>query len=66
MIPDDIINELKQYAGGRTLTDSLIVALTEWISLRKIKELNRLVEKSPLNFQEGVSASQIRSVNRKR
>lgn len=66
LIPDDIIKELKQHAGGRTLTDSLIIALAEWISLKKIKKLNRLVEKKPLNFQEGISASQIRSANRKR
>ena len=66
LIPDNIIKELKQFAGGRTLTESLIIALTEWISLKKIKKLNHLVEDHPLNFQEGVSAAQIRSANRKR
>ncbi len=66
LIPDDIVNEIKQYAGGQTLTDSLIVALKEWLSLKKIKKLNQQIESSPLHFKEDVSASEIRSINRKR
>jgi len=66
LIPDDIVNEIKQYAGGQTLTDSLIVALKEWLSLKKIKNLNHQIESSPLHFNEDVSAYKIRSINRKR
>ena len=66
LIPDDIINEVKKYAGGRTLTDSLIVALKEWLSIIKIKRLNRQIAISPLQFKDDISASKIRSINRKR
>ncbi len=64
LIPDDIVSEVRKYAGGRNLTECLIVALKEWLSLKKIKQLNLIVKSSPLQFQEGVSATTIREMNR--
>ena len=64
LIPDEIIKEVKQFAGGHTLTDSLILALKEWLSLKKIKKLNSQTETSPLQFKEDTSALKIRSTNR--
>ena len=64
LIPDDIIKEVKRYAKSRTLTESLILALNEWISLKKIKELNQAIAHEPMQFQEGFSAKDVRSINR--
>ncbi len=64
LIPDDLIVEVKQYAGGKNLTESLIAALKEWVSLRKIKELNKQVKKKPLKFIDDFSADTVRSINR--
>jgi len=64
LIPDDLITEVKHYAGGKNLTDSLIVALEEWVSLRKIKELNKQVKKKPLQFIDDFSADSVRLINR--
>jgi hypothetical protein len=64
LIPDDLIIEVKQYAGGKNLTESLIAALKEWVSLRKIKDLNRQVKKKPLQFVDDFSADTVRSINR--
>jgi hypothetical protein len=64
LIPDDLIIEVKQYAGGKNLTESLITALKEWVSLRKIKELNKQVKKKPLKFIDDFSANNVRSINR--
>ena len=66
LIPDDLIVEIKHYAGGKNLTESLILALKEWASLRKIKELNRQIRKKPLEFTEHFSAEVVRSMNRDR
>lgn len=66
IIPDEIVNDIKQYTNGNTLTDCLIIALEEWISLTKIKQLNKSIEKSPLKFNKEYSASQIRKINRRR
>ena len=64
LIPDDLIIEVKQYAGGKNLTESLIAALKEWVSLRKIKDLNKQVKKKPLQFVDDFSADTVRSINR--
>ncbi len=66
LIPNKIVNEVRQYAGGSTLTESLIVALKEWLALKKIIALNRSIEKLPLQFNEETSAYKIRLHNRKR
>ena len=42
LIPDDLIADVKQ------LTDSLIKALSEWVSIQKIKSLNTQVARTPL------------------
>jgi hypothetical protein len=64
LIPDDLIREVKHYAEGKNLSESLIVALNEWVSLRKIKELNKQVKKRPLQFIDDFSADTLRSINR--
>lgn len=64
LIPDELVSEIKEKAGGKTLTDSLVVALSEWVSLKKIKELNEQIERSPLKFNEGYTSDHIREINR--
>lgn len=64
LIPDDLIIEVKQYAGGKNLTESLIAALKEWVSVRKIKELNKQIKKKPFRFIDDFSAGAVRSINR--
>ena len=66
LIPDDLVIEVKQYAGKKNLTECLIVALEEWISLKKIKELNNVVKSKPLKFSDDFSSEKIRKINRAR
>jgi hypothetical protein len=66
IIPDDLVKEVKHLAGGKNLTESLITALREWISLKKVKSLNSEIESRPLVFSQGFSADKVRSKNRKR
>jgi len=66
IIPDQLIEEVKKVSGGRNITDSLIVALREWLEIRQIRELNAKVTKRPLSFHKGFSAGSIRELNRKR
>ncbi len=35
LIPDDIIKEVKDLSGGKNITESLIIALNECISLKR-------------------------------
>lgn len=64
LIPDDIVSEVRKKAGGKNLTESLIIALQEWLSLKKLKKLNHSVKSSPLHFHEGVTAVTLRETNR--
>ena len=65
LIPDPLIHEVKHYAKGHTLTDSLVIALSEWIGQQKIRQLHQRILKQPLQFQSGFSASKIREANRR-
>jgi len=66
IIKDDLISELRKYAKGKNLTDCLTVALKEWVVLKRIKELNKIVSDSPIEFQKDFRALDIRNLNRKR
>jgi hypothetical protein len=65
-IPDALIDEVRQLAGKPTITESLIVALEEWIALKRVRELNAQVRERGLEFKKGYSAASIRKLNRQR
>ena len=65
LIPDKLVDEVKHYSGGKNITESLIVALQEWISLKKIKELNQQIGNKPLDFVKDFSSEKIRKLNRR-
>ncbi|MCK4761918.1 MAG: DUF2191 domain-containing protein [Candidatus Aminicenantes bacterium] len=65
-LPDRLVDEVQYYAGRGNLDESLAFALEEWLSLRKIKELNNRVEREPLEFSGNFSSQAVRSLNRKR
>ncbi|TGN06841.1 DUF2191 domain-containing protein [Leptospira ilyithenensis] len=66
ILPDDLIAEVQKYSGGKNITDSLQRALSEWLKQAKIRKLNTKLHKSPLVFQDGFSAENIRNLNRNR
>ncbi|MFZ0389344.1 MAG: DUF2191 domain-containing protein [Calditrichia bacterium] len=65
LIPDKLIAEVKSFSRGRNITESLIIALNEWVALQKIKQLNFEIKKQPLEFREGFEGFSIREINRK-
>mgnify|MGYP001770495659 CR=1 FL=1 len=66
LIPDDLVKDVKQYAGGKNITESLITALEEWLSLKKIQLLNEDIMKKPFEFSKDFSAIKNREMNRRR
>jgi hypothetical protein len=64
LIPDTIIKEVKKYSNGKNITDSLIIALKDWVALQKLKNLNSLILETPLQFRNDFSAQKIRKLNR--
>jgi len=65
ILPDSLIKEVKEYTRGKNLTESLIIALKEWSNIRHIKELNKEIEKSPLEFSTNFNSDDIREINRR-
>jgi hypothetical protein len=65
LIPDDLVRQIKQYSGAKNITESLLIALNEWLALKKVKDLNRAIEKKPLRFSSDYSAFSVRETNRK-
>lgn len=66
LIPDNLVEEVKKLSKGKNLTDSLIIALEEWIALQKIKGITHKVRQSPLKFSPRFTAEKVRALNRKR
>lgn len=66
IIPDDLLKELKQRAPGKTLTESLILALRDWVARKNIEDLNRQVRTRPFRFKERLGARTLRQRNRRR
>jgi hypothetical protein len=64
LIPDDLINEVKDFAHGKNITESLIVALREWSSIQKIKLLKEKIRKQPLSFKKDFPAGKVCEINR--
>ena len=64
LIPDKLVQQIKHYSQAKNLTGGLVIALEEWVALKEIAELNRVVEKTPLQFS--FSADKLRKLNRKR
>ncbi len=64
ILSDDLIDEVKHYSKGKNITESMFIALKDWIALQKIKELNQTIKKETLKFRKDFSADEVRSINR--
>lgn len=65
LLPDQLISEIKTYAKGKTLTESLTIALEEWLQHKKIVMLNKQVQNKPLEFQKDFNATTVRNLSRR-
>lgn len=66
LIPDDLIDRVKSVSGGKNITDSLIIALNEYLSQKEVKSLYMSIDDDPLQFKEDFAAYKIRKLNRDR
>ncbi len=66
LIPDDLVKEVSRHAHGENLTGSLVIALREWVALKRLSKLNEKILAKPLRFSSSYSASKVRSLTRKK
>jgi hypothetical protein len=62
IIDENVIKDAMKYSKASTITETLKVALNEYIRLQKLKDLNELVKKNPIHFE--YTAEEIRNINR--
>lgn len=53
LIPDELIAQVKQISGGKNITESLLIALKEYVKKDKMEKLYKSIEEEPLSFNEG-------------
>lgn len=63
IIPDEIVKDVKEFTGGKNITDSLVKALDDWLYQKRLEKLNQFLKDSPVEFKEGFSAESIRVLN---
>ncbi len=66
IIPDAIVEDVIKLTGAKNITESLIVALEEWVALKRVRDLNDRVREAPLEFKTGYNAAKVRTGNRNR
>jgi hypothetical protein len=64
LIPDDIVAETQKYSGGKNITESLLIALRDYLDRQKIRKAIKRVKANPLEFRRGFAAAHIRKLNR--
>lgn len=52
LIPDELLEKVRQVSGGKNITESLIIALSEYVKKEKMEKLYDSLEEKPLIFQE--------------
>lgn len=62
IIDENVIKDAMKYSKASTITETLKVALNEYIRLQKLKDLSELVKKNPIDFE--YTAEKIRNLNR--
>jgi len=64
LIPDELVERVKSVSGGKNITESLIIALNEYLSNREVTSLYKSIDEEPLAFKEGFTAYKLRKLNR--
>lgn len=64
LLPDEIVEEVKKLSGGKNITESLLIALEDYIARQRIKKLILKVKDKPLQFKDGFTAEKVRNLNR--
>ncbi|GHM99518.1 hypothetical protein WSM22_10080 [Cytophagales bacterium WSM2-2] len=64
LLPEEMINEVKRFSGGKNITESLQIALTDYIHRQRLKKTMKKLKNSPLEFVKDFTAENIRKINR--
>jgi hypothetical protein len=61
LLPYEVVEEVKGHTGGKNITESILIALQDYIARQRIKKILQKIKKKPLVFQEGFTAERARA-----
>ena len=64
LLPENLIDDVKALSKGKNITESLLIALNEWVQHKKIKALVQNIAEEPLRFAEDFDIYETRNNNR--
>jgi hypothetical protein len=64
LIPDELVQETKILSNAKNITEALIIALSTYVALKKLKAMGESVRSRPVRFK--YSAEEVRELNRKK
>jgi hypothetical protein len=64
LLPEDLIREVRKTSGGRNITESIRIALEDYVSRQRLKKAMQKVKEKPLQFLDDFTAEKVRSKNR--
>jgi hypothetical protein len=64
LVPESLMNEVRKYSGGKNVTESLIITLTDYTNRQKLNKTIQKLRKKPLEFADDFSADKVRKINR--
>jgi len=50
LVPEELIQDVKKYSGGKNITESIIIALNDYINWQRIKKSVQKLKKIHLNL----------------
>ena len=62
IIPDELVRETQILSNAKNITDAMIIALNNYVSLQKLKAMGETINNNPLKFKH--TAQEIRDINR--
>lgn len=65
-IPDALVRQVESLAKGKNLTENLVIAISEWVRIKKLNQLHEKILKNPIRFQDGFTADKVRSLSRRK
>ena len=64
LLSEELINEVRKFSGGKNITESLQIALNDYIQRQRLRKAMKRIKSNPLEFTKGFTAENIRRINR--
>ena len=64
LLSEELIDEVKKFSGGKNITESLQIALNDYIQRQRLRKAMKRLKNNPLEFTKDFTAENVRRINR--